>query len=461
MKKKDKHKPIGPCHSCRLNLHDHCWLHASPREQWQDHKRCPSFENEEAYREFEEWKKKPSVEGRDKPHLHGSRKNPYPFESKRDVDRRHMSALDRRKAAKLRPEQAILVQIAIGRSEKAQAEDSLRELARLADTAGARVVGQVLQKRTKPTRHGIAGAGKLEEIQGECLKNDAGLVIFDNELSPAEVNRYSGEIGVKVMDRTQLILDIFAKRARTAEAKIQVEMARLQHLLSAPPRGGAERGRGGIGVRGPGESPLHRGKAVSKKRIQDLQRKLALIQKRRVQSLSRAKCPQVSIVGYTNAGKSTLLNALASAEAYVDDRLFATLDTRSRMIRLPDGSDVMLSDTVGFIRQLPHALVASFRSTLGVAAQADLLLVVADASDARIADQVSVVRDTLDEIGAGQVESLLLLNKCDTLADEDTLQELQQEHSGGIPISALRGEGLMRLKEEIASRMKGGGRADK
>ena len=351
-------------------------------------------------------------------------------------------------------ERALLVQAIVGRTSREEAADSLAELERLADTAGATVVGSVTQHRERPSGSFFVGEGKVAEIQLACRQADANIVIFDNELSPTQVNNIDLAIGVKVIDRTELILQIFARRARTAEAQIQVELAQLQYLVSRLPTSEKQaRFKGGIGMKGPGESPLQLRNEPMRRRIKALKVKLEAIQKQRQRTRSRQKWPLVCVVGYTNAGKSTLLNAFSAADAYVDDRLFATLDTKTRLVHLPNGSDVLMADTVGFIRHLPHGLVASFRSTLEVAAEASLLLIVTDAGHPRVADHLKVVEETLKEIHADAVPSLLLLNKCDTPGARQNLLQLTQTYPAALSISAVHGDGLDRVKELIGERL--------
>lgn len=348
-------------------------------------------------------------------------------------------------------EKALLVQLIWGRQTREQGLDSLTELENLSDTAGVKVVGSITQHRDKPTPQFFIGEGKVQEVQLACRQSGANLIIVDNELTPLQVNNLDLALGIKVIDRTELILQIFARRARSAEAQIQVELAQLQYLVSRLPVSEKQsRFGGGTGMRGPGESPLRLRNAPMRRRISDLKLKLDHIQQRRMLTRQRRSCPLVSLVGYTNAGKSTLLNALSDAKAYVDDRLFATLDTKSRRIHIPDGRDVILTDTVGFIRHLPHGLIASFRSTLEEVAEADLLLHVADAGHPYVAEHCGIVFDTLKEIGAANVPLLMLFNKCDAPQARAALPDLQRLFPGAIAISALTKEGLPEVKKQMA-----------
>lgn len=351
------------------------------------------------------------------------------------------------------PERAVLAQVVCGRAE--EAADSLQELARLADTAGMTVVGCMTQHRARPDVATLFGAGKLDDLRTACAARQANLVLVDNILTSTQATNLNQALDVRVLDRTEVILQIFARRARSAEAQAQVELAQLQFLLARiPVLEAQQRFKGGIGMKGPGESHLQLRNAPMRRRIAELKQRLAAIQARQTRLRGKRKWPVVSLVGYTNAGKSTLLNTLAGADAYVDDRLFATLDTKTRLVRLGEGRQIMLTDTVGFIRNLPHGLVASFRSTLEVAAQADLLLVVVDASHPRVQDHITVCRDTLAEIGAGAVPSLLVLNKSDLPDAAETVVHAAERHPQGIPVSAHSGLGLDTLKLAILEELK-------
>ena len=351
-------------------------------------------------------------------------------------------------------ERALLIQVIVGRAGRDVAKDSLEELERLAETAGAVVVGSMCQNRSSPTPKYFIGEGKVEEVKLACAQARANLVIFDNDLTPSQVNNLDLALGTKVIDRTEVILQIFVRRAKSAEAQIQVELAQLQYLVSRLPVSEKQaRFTGGIGMKGPGESPLKLRNEPMRRRIRELESKLETIQQRRERTRTRRPWAAVSLVGYTNAGKSTVMNTLSSADAYVDDRLFATLDTKSRLVRLPDGQEVLLTDTVGFIRHLPHGLIASFRSTLEEVAEADLLLHVADAGHPYVREHCEVVFDTLAEIGASKVPFILIFNKCDVPEAQAALPGLMALFPEAVPISALNGEGMDVLKACMAERL--------
>lgn len=349
-------------------------------------------------------------------------------------------------------ERGLLVQAIIGRQRRDSAADSLAELERLSKTAGIVVTGNITQHRDRPDPAFFIGHGKLEEIQLACRTANANLLVFDNDLSVAQVNNLSTAVGVDVMDRTELILQIFARRARSAEAQMQVELAQLQYLSSRiQVTEKQDRFHGGIGARGPGEKPFQLHKAPMLHRVRILKQKLKDIQKRRDRTREGRPWPVISIVGYTNAGKSTLLNALTAAEAYVDDRLFATLDTKSRLLFMPGGRKAIMTDTVGFIRHLPHGLVASFRSTLEEIAESDMLLIVSDAGHAYIGEHAAVVRETLQEIKADKIPALWVFNKADREEAQTRIPNLAAEYPGALFVSALKGDGLNELKLKIES----------
>ncbi|NLG01825.1 MAG: GTPase HflX, partial [Lentisphaerae bacterium] len=364
-----------------------------------------------------------------------------------------------------RVERAVLVQVVHARMDALEAADSLLELGRLADTAGLEVAGQLTQHRDKPDGGTLIGSGKVEDLKTLVAETGANTVIVDNELNAFQAYNLAKALGVRVLDRTEVILQIFARRARSSEAQLQVELAQTQFLLSRIPVTESQQRftGGGANVRGPGESHLNLRNAPLRRRIAELKKRLAVIQSRQTaRDRAKREWPVVCLVGYTNAGKSTLLNALAGAGAYVDDRLFATLDTKTRKVWLAPGREVLLTDTVGFIRNLPHGLVASFRSTLEVAVQADLLLVVVDAAYPRVADHIDVCFRTLREIGAEHVPHLLVLNKCDTevaapvrgaAAAATTLPLIAGHYPQALPVSARTGYGLDLLKRAVVQEL--------
>ncbi len=355
--------------------------------------------------------------------------------------------------AREKVERALLLQVIPSSQSTAAAADSLAELARLADTAGVEVAGEITQRRQQPTPQFLVGEGKLADVQLACRHTDANLVIVDNDLTPVQVNNLDLALGIRVIDRTELILQIFARRASSAIAKTQVELAQLEYLVSRiPVSRKQQRFQGGIGMRGPGESPLQLRNDPMRRRIKELKTKLQQLRERRQRTRDRRPWPVVSLVGYTNAGKSTLLNRLCSAGAYVDDRLFATLDVKTRQLYLGEGRMALLSDTVGFIRHLPHGLVASFRSTLDVAVESDMLLVVLDASDPHVADHATVVRETLREIGADQVPTIPVYNKSDR-ADPERLCQMLDSDPQAVGMSARTGDGVPGLKAVLLERL--------
>jgi len=348
-------------------------------------------------------------------------------------------------------ERSVLAQVIHSRMDPAEAADSLLELARLADTAGLHVAAQLTQNRDKPDGGTLFGEGKVEDLKSLVAEKSANVVVFDNELSSIQAFNLAKAVGVRIMDRTEIILEIFARRARTSEAQTQVELAKLEFQLSRiPVTESQQRFKGGIGMKGPGESHLQLRNEPLRRRIADLKKRLKEIQDRQtVRNKAKREWPVVSLVGYTNAGKSTLLNVLTDADAYVDDRLFATLDTKTRKVWLNEKRQILLTDTVGFIRNLPHGLVASFKSTLDVAAHADLLLIVVDAAYPRVDDHIAVCYRTLEEIGAKDVPHLLVLNKCDRGAADNAVLHVTERYPHAIPVSAKTGYGLDLLKRAM------------
>ncbi len=350
-----------------------------------------------------------------------------------------------------RREKTILVGVILPNREVSP-DDPLDEIRGLARTAGLIVVGSMLQKRQSIVPGTYIGSGKVAELSELVAAHEADLVVFDNDLGPAQTRNLEKQLGVKVIDRTEVILDIFATRARTHEAHMQVELAQLEYAMPRLKRMWTHlsRYKGGIGVRGPGEKQLEEDRRLVMHRIQDLKAKLAKVQARKEREVAgRGDAPTVSLVGYTNAGKSTLMNALTDAGVLVEDKLFATLDTRTRRWRFAGGGQVLLSDTVGFIRDLPHALVASFKATLEEARQADLLLHVVDASSPEAEQQIQAVKDVLAELGLADHPTILVLNKADRVPDRSFLDVLRAHHRDSIAISAARGEGLDRLEQAV------------
>jgi GTP-binding protein HflX len=354
-------------------------------------------------------------------------------------------------------ERAALVGLVTGLGRRVDAEQSLDELAGLAQAAGATVVARVLQERERPDASTFVGAGKVAALAQLCAEADVDLVVFDNELTPAQLRQIEARVDRKIVDRTQLILDIFARRARTREGKWQVELAQLKYLL--PRLVGASvalsRLGGGIGTRGPGETKLETDRRRIRHRISAITRDIDGVRQRRAQLRERrhkASVPTVALVGYTNAGKTTLFNLLTREKAPTSNALFVTLDPLVRRVRLPDRRELLVSDTVGFIDRLPHLLVAAFRATLEEVAEADLLLHVIDAAVRDHERQMAAVRRVLDEVGAGEVPVIEVFNKCDTIDDAEQ-RRLQQQYPASVCMAALFGDGRDDLLETIASRL--------
>jgi GTP-binding protein HflX len=375
----------------------------------------------------------------------------------------------------VRQERAVLVGVILPGST-ADPRDPLGELSSLAKTAGAHVVGSVLQKRQKPESGTYIGSGKAIEIAKLAKTKKADVVVFDNDLTPGQIGSLEklineevgikrGEEGIKVLDRSELILDIFASRARTHEAKLQVELAQMQYTYPRLMKmwGHLERiqsgagGGMGIGTRGPGETQLETDRRLVRKKISSLKDEIATVQERKTRLVAQRKLEHftVCIVGYTNAGKSTLFNTLTAAGTYADDKLFATLDTKTRAWKLEKGIEVLLSDTVGFVRDLPHNLVASFKATLEEAVHADLLIHVLDVGHPHAEQQFASVHKVLEEIGANGKPEILLLNKIDTDAGDAAYPTWRTLYPDAIPVSARTGAGLDRLLDAVFNAVRG------
>ena len=371
-----------------------------------------------------------------------------------------------RQTLRVRKEQAILVAAILGARDD---EDGLVELTALAESAGAVVVDRFQQKIRTISPVTYIGKGKAIQLAGRVKRFKADVVIFDNDLSPGQIRELEEVIEVKVLDRSELILDIFATRAKTRQAKLQVELAQLEytyprltrmwsHLDSVAGAGGGTAAGtvGGIGTRGPGEQQLEIDRRLVSKRIVELKRELVNIDKRRIREINGRKgLFKICLVGYTNGGKSTLLNALTNAQVVVEDRLFATLDTRTRRWKPARGAEVLISDTVGFVKSLPHQLVASFKATLEEAINADLLLHIVDVSNPEALKQIESVNSVLAEIGCNEAPTLIVLNKVDIVKKIGELEMLQTLFPDAVCISARRSLGLEQLSEAVSAKYKG------
>ena len=360
-----------------------------------------------------------------------------------------------------RVERAVLVRV-IRPDDDVGHEPPLAELRRLAETAGAEVVIEVVQKRRGLDAATFIGRGKVAEVAETAAALDAGVVIFDHDLSPAQARNLEKALDRRVLDRSELILDIFATRAKTRQARVQVELAQLEYLRPRLRRmwthlsrmeGGIGKG-GPIGMRGPGETQIEVDRRIVRRRIRALKSELAVVERQHhTQAAARREYYSVSLVGYTNAGKSTLLRSLTGADTLIEDRLFATLDTTTRAWSLPGGNRVFLSDTVGFIRDIPHHLVASFHATLEEAREADLLLHVVDASSPDAERQMATVGKVLDDVGAGDVPVVTVLNKVDALAERMRLSMLRPKNGPAVVVSAVTGEGIDDLGKAVLGRI--------
>ena len=348
-------------------------------------------------------------------------------------------------------ERAVIVQLDFGCGAMTE---ELEEVRLLAESAGALVCAEVYGRRHSPDAATYAGKGKVQEVAAEVTAHEADLVIFNHELSPAQERNIERVLQCRVIDRTSLILDIFAQRAQSSEGKLQVELAQLDHLATRLIRGWThlERQKGGIGLRGPGETQLETDRRLLGKRVKVLKERLIRLERQRsVQRRARGRGDvlNVSLVGYTNAGKSTLFNALTHAGAYAANQLFATLDTTSRKLWLGEAGNIVISDTVGFIRNLPHELVAAFHATLEATAQADLLLHVVDSASPARDDQVAEVDKVLTEIGANEVRQLVVLNKQDLTGLSPAVERDEYGRITRVRLSAKCGSGLPLLREAL------------
>ncbi len=365
------------------------------------------------------------------------------------------------------PARAFLVGVKLKGELQSDAENSLEELRRLAETAGMEVLAEIIQPKETPDPAYFIGRGKLEELEAIVSELEVEAVVFDNDLTPAQTRNLEKSLDIVVVDRTSLILQIFAQRAQTKAAKLQVDLAQLQYALPRLTRmwthlsrlgtgaggtAGVGAGRAGGVVRGPGETQLQIDRRLIHTQISRVKKALQKVEKhRRVQRKQRQEMINVSLVGYTNAGKSTLFNALTSEKRLAEDKLFATLDPTTRLLDLPDNQHVLLSDTVGFLKKLPHHLVAAFKATLEEVVEADLLLHVVDVSHPEAESQIDAVDEVLKELGAFERPTLMLFNKIDLL-EEGHIQLFRSKYPDGIAISAQNGVGLEALKELLAER---------
>lgn len=334
-----------------------------------------------------------------------------------------------------------------------QPHDDLQELTGLVEAAGADVVATLVQRRETPDAFGYLGKGKIDELKLLVEATDADVAVFDNDLTPAQTRNLEQTLQVKVLDRTELILDIFASHAQTYESRLAVELAQLEYSLPRLKRMWTHLSRlkMGIGMRGPGEKQLEVDRRLVEKRIHDLRDELDKVHQRKEREVAARRGQMtVSLVGYTNAGKSTLMNRLTDANVKAMDMLFATLDTRTRRWHLPNWGPVLLSDTVGFIRDLPHRLIASFKATLEEARQTDLLLHVADVSNPFVLNQIQAVYHVLEEIGIEAKDTLLVLNKIDAVPDQVALECVLNRYPNAVPVSARSGVGLDRLEQAVS-----------
>ncbi len=355
---------------------------------------------------------------------------------------------------KNKPERCILAAVILPSLSKWQVQDHLEELQDLAQTSGAEVISSFTQERGRPDSAYFMGKGKIEEIAEFIEENDISLVIFDDELTPAQTRNLERLLEIKVIDRAALILDIFAGHARTREAKVQVELAQLNYLLPRLTRQWQHLSRqvGGIGTKGPGETQLETDRRLVRTRIAKLKVKLKQISgQKRTQRRQRKNHFRAAIIGYTNAGKSTLLKSLTDADVLIEDQLFATLDTTVKRLQISSASQILISDTVGFIRKLPHHLVASFRTTLSETLEADLLIHLVDVSHPHFEEHIQIVNQLLEELDASDKNKVLVFNKIDLLKTPDILDQLKITYPNAVFISAIRHIGLTQLHSNLVN----------
>lgn len=358
-------------------------------------------------------------------------------------------------STKLQQETAIVISVGRKGEDRALVREHLEELVFLAETAQVFVAETMIQERVSPDVATYIGKGKVQELKELVEQHDAHVVLADDELSPVQIRNLERELNVKVLDRSALILDIFATRARSLEAKTQVELAQLQYLMPRLSRMWTHLSKqyGGVGTKGPGETQIESDRRMIRYRIQRLKEKLRDIDvQRKEQRKQRGALTRFALIGYTNAGKSTLMNVMTDAKVYTEDQLFATLDTTVRQLELPAGTIALLSDTVGFIRKLPAHLIASFRSTLAESMEADMLIHVVDVSHPAFAEHMAVVDETLNELHAEQKPLVLVFNKVDAVEDKDLLETLAHEYPDAIQLSAQKGlnvRSLLRRMQEF------------
>ncbi|MDR0307518.1 MAG: GTPase HflX [Chitinispirillales bacterium] len=352
-------------------------------------------------------------------------------------------------------EKVVIAGLHLAGSSTTLFEEDMQEMAMLCSTAGAQIAATFVQKKESIAASTYLGEGKLHEIRAFMQENEVKTLIIDAQLSPGQMRNIEKITKSKVLDRSQLILDIFALHAKTVEAKVQVELAQMKNIYPRLTHAWAHFsegfGSGGIGMRGPGEKQLEVDRRLVQKKIADLKERLKKIEKNRVvQRKSRSAMFKASLVGYTNVGKSSLLNALCGSDVLVEDKLFATLDTATRRVYIQGAGNAVISDTVGFLRKLPHDLVASFRSTLSVAAESDLLIVVLDASSAWIDQQLETVNSVLEELGAGDVEKFYLFNKADLVDDPFVRKQLRLSFPDSLFVSSFSADDMRGVKELLS-----------